>query len=55
METLTKEQLIEFENEIINEYLTGKIRRPIHLSVGSEEGIIEIFKNVNKNVSKNVL
>ena len=45
---MNKKQLIEFEEEIKELFLDGKIRAPIHLSVGSEEPLIKIFKNIKK-------
>jgi len=47
METLTKEELIEFEDEIKELYLSARIRSPVHFSKGNEEQLIEIFKEVN--------
>lgn len=43
---MTKDELIQFEEEIKGIYLAGKIKAPIHLSVGSEEPLIGIFKDV---------
>lgn len=48
MKTLTKEQLIEFENEIAETFNSGKIRAPIHLYSGNEEKMIEIFGGINE-------
>ncbi|MBT4165942.1 hypothetical protein HOE04_02800 [archaeon] len=47
MESLTKEELIEFEDEIKELYLGAKIRSPVHFSKGNEEQLIEVFKEVN--------
>lgn len=47
METMTKDQLIDFEKEIKQMYLDGKLKSPLHLSGGNEEHAIAIFKNVN--------
>lgn len=44
----TAKELIEFENEIIDLYLDAKIRAPVHLCIGSEEPLIEIFKSIRK-------
>lgn len=44
----TAKELIEFENEIIALYLAGKIRAPVHLCIGSEKPLIEIFKGIRK-------
>lgn len=46
---MNKEELIEFEEEIKQLFLSGKIRSPVHLSVGSEESLIEIFKGIQRN------
>lgn len=42
----TKEDLINFEELIVNHWSDAKIRGPIHLSNGNEEQLIEIFKRV---------
>jgi pyruvate dehydrogenase E1 component alpha subunit len=44
----TPEKLIQFEQDIINLWESGKIRGPIHLSNGNEEQLIEIFKRVKE-------
>jgi len=44
---MTKEELIQFEDQIIELFLDKKIRAPVHLSRGNEEQLIEIFKEVN--------
>lgn len=44
---LTKQKLIDFENDIKNEFLAGHIRYPIHLSSGNESQLISIFKENN--------
>jgi pyruvate dehydrogenase E1 component alpha subunit len=46
---ITKQELIDFENEIADIYSAGKIKAPIHLSDGNEEPLIEIFKKIDKN------
>jgi len=43
------EELIQFENDIVQKWEDGKIRGPIHLSNGNEEQLIEIFKRISKN------
>lgn len=43
---MTKEELIQFEDQIAELFLAGKIRAPVHLSRGNEEQLIEIFKGV---------
>jgi len=46
---LSKKDLIEFEEEIKQLFLDAKIKAPVHLSVGSEKELIEIFKHINPN------
>lgn len=46
---ITKDQLINFENEIKETYNKGQIRGPIHLSSGNEEFLIKIFSLISKN------
>ena len=48
-ESGNKEDLIEFEEEMKQLFLDKKIRSPVHLSVGSEEPLIEIFKEVKED------
>lgn len=43
---MTKEELIEFEEEIAALFNVGKIRAPIHLYYGNEEAIIEVFRAI---------
>lgn len=43
---MTKEELIEFEEEIAALFNTGKIRAPVHLYYGNEEPIIQIFRAI---------
>ncbi|MBL8038967.1 MAG: hypothetical protein JNN16_15815 [Nitrospira sp.] len=43
---MTKEELIEFEEEIAALFNAGKIRAPIHLYYGNEEAIIQIFRSI---------
>lgn len=45
---MTKEELIEFENEIADLFHAGKLPFPIHYSGGNEDQLIEIFKNIKK-------
>lgn len=45
--TVTKAELIEFEEEIANLFNDAKIRAPIHLYDGPEETIIRIFKEID--------
>jgi TPP-dependent pyruvate/acetoin dehydrogenase alpha subunit len=46
---VTKEFLIEFENDIAKCFNDGLIRAPIHLYSGNEDQMIEIFKAVQKD------
>jgi pyruvate dehydrogenase E1 component alpha subunit len=43
---MTKEELIEFEEEIAALFNAGKIRAPVHLYYGNEEPIIQIFRAI---------
>lgn len=43
---LSKSELIEFEQEIAEEFEAGRIKAPIHLSGGNEKYLIEIFRDV---------
>lgn len=45
---MNKEELIKFEEEVIKHFMNKEILAPIHLSVGSEESLIEIFKQIDK-------
>lgn len=48
METkYTKEELIQFEDDIVQMYREGKIKAPLHLSGGNESELIELFKEIN--------
>jgi len=44
-----EEELIHFENKIVESWDAGKIRGPVHLSGGNEKPLIEIFKRISKN------
>ena len=46
---LTKQELIDFEQDIAETFNSGLIKAPIHLYSGNEEHMIEIFKNVNED------
>ena len=46
---MNKEELIRFEEEIKRLFLDRRIRSPVHLSVGSENSLIEIFRKVRKH------
>lgn len=47
--SLTAQDLIAFEEDIKELYLSGKIRSPVHLSRGNEEQLINIFKEIKDN------
>ena len=44
---LTREQLIEFENEIAECFNNGKSRSPVHLYHGNEAQMIKVFREHN--------
>lgn len=44
-----EEELIHFENKIVELWESGKIRGPVHLSGGNEKSLIEIFKRISTN------
>ena len=44
-----EEELIHFENKIVESWESGKIRGPVHLSGGNEKPLIEIFKRISEN------
>lgn len=44
---VTKEQLIQFEEEIGNLFNNKQIKSPIHLYNGNEEKMLEIFKHID--------
>jgi len=45
---MDEKDLIAFEEEIKELFLAKKIKAPIHLSVGSEKPLIDIFKKIKK-------
>lgn len=45
----TKQELIDFEENIKAIYEQGKIKGPIHLRDGNEDELIKIFENVKKD------
>jgi TPP-dependent pyruvate/acetoin dehydrogenase alpha subunit len=47
MKNYTAEELLNFEEDIANEFNSGKIKAPVHLYNGNENSIIEVFKNIN--------
>jgi TPP-dependent pyruvate/acetoin dehydrogenase alpha subunit len=46
---MDKQELIDFEKEVKQMYLDGKLRSPVHLSGGNEDELIEIFKEIKPN------
>ena len=46
---MEKNNLINFENEVIKEYEKGLTYGPIHLSGGNEIPLLEVFKQINKD------
>lgn len=49
MSKLKKEDLIKFENEIIDCFNNKKIKAPIHLYSNNEKKMIEIFRKIKSN------
>lgn len=49
MVTISKEELIQFEKDVKQMFLDGKLRSPVHLSGGNEDQLIEIFKQIKPN------
>jgi pyruvate dehydrogenase E1 component alpha subunit len=47
--TYSREDLINFEEEVAEIFNSGKIKAPVHLYFGNENQIIEIFKDINEN------
>jgi len=43
---MTKDELIAFEDEIAEQFNSGKIRAPVHLYSGNEEQIIDAFRPI---------
>jgi TPP-dependent pyruvate/acetoin dehydrogenase alpha subunit len=46
---LTKQDLIDFEEDIAAEFNAGKIKTPVHLSFGNENQLIKIFEKINED------
>ena len=44
----TKESLIEFEHQLSEDFIAGKINCPLHLSGGNEQELLEIFSLIKK-------
>lgn len=42
---MNKQELIDFEQMIADEFNAGRIRAPIHLSKGNEQQLLDIFKD----------
>ena len=49
MQQISKQELFEFEREILNLFEQTKITTPIHLSGGNEDELIEIFKEIKQD------
>ena len=45
----SKQDLIDFEDDIITHWSNGEITGPVHLSNGNEEQLIKIFSKVHPN------
>ncbi|MBI2632400.1 hypothetical protein HYW75_05330 [Candidatus Pacearchaeota archaeon] len=43
---MSKGELLEFEKDVKQMYLDGKLRSPLHLSGGNEEFLVAIFKDI---------
>jgi len=46
---LTKQELIDFEDDIAVAFNSGLIKAPIHLYSGNEDQMIDVFKNINED------
>lgn len=46
---MDREYLIEFEEEMKELFLDGRVMAPVHLAVGSEDSLIDIFKKIRKD------
>ena len=46
---MDKQDLIAFTEEIAALFEAGEIRAPVHLGGGSEDGLIEVFRDVRPN------
>ena len=46
---IKKDELIDFEEEIKDLFLSKQIKSPVHLSGGNEESLIKIFKKIKKD------
>lgn len=45
---MNRDELVQFERDVITAFEAGQIRAPIHLSGGNEDALIEIFKQVKR-------
>ena len=43
---MKKQELIDFESEVVELFNDGKLKSPVHLSGGNEEEVISLFKNI---------
>ena len=46
---MTEQELIEFENKVVELFEQKQIKGPIHLSEGNEKVLIEIFKEIGRD------
>ena len=46
---ITKQDLIDFEKNIADDFNQAKIKAPIHLYSGNEDMVIEIFKEIDND------
>lgn len=46
MKKYSKDELIEFEEDIAKEFNSGKIKAPVHLYNGNEDSMISVFEDV---------
>lgn len=46
---MTKQDLIDFEENIADEFNKSKIKAPVHLYSGNEDEMISIFKDIKKD------
>lgn len=46
---MEKQQLIDFEKEVVRLFNDGKLRSPVHLSGGNEDQLITIFERIKPN------
>lgn len=45
---LTKQDLIDFESEVAEQFAAAKIRSPVHFSGGNEAQLLDIFKDIRR-------